>query len=119
MEEKVMEEISKPMIPIVIEVKSILDMIEACPNGMIMHKKLLHHIYYFYISLGETLVVMMVYKTEKPFKRYVGNPKGTMLEADEPNSDCFTPIIEVNCDPILELSLIGEGEDGRNLENMS
>jgi hypothetical protein len=85
-------------------------MMEACPSGIIMHKELQHHFYYYYISLGETLVVMMLYKADKPFKRYIGYSKGKILETDEPNSDCYTPIIEVNCDPILELSVMEENE---------
>lgn len=108
-------EITKPIIPIVIEVKSILDMMEACPtNGIILHKELQkEHYYYYYISVGETLVVLMLYKTDKAFKRYIGNSKGKTLENDEPNSDCFIPIVEVNTDPILELSvMVEENEDG-------
>lgn len=114
-----MEEISKPLIPIVIEVKSILDMMEACPSGIIMHKELQHHFYYYYISLGETLVVMMLYKAEKPFKRYIGYSKGKILEAEEPNSDCYTPIIEINCDPILEISVMEENENEQENKTMS
>lgn len=119
MEEKMMEE-TKTLTPIVIEVQSILDMMEACPNGIILHKELQQHqFYYYYISLGESLVVLMVYKGDKPFKRYIGNAKGKVLESDEANCDCFTPIIEVTNDPILEISVMEENEDEKENKTMS
>lgn len=112
MEEKEMEKItSKPLIPLVIEVKSLIDMMESCPNGVIFHKdKDSKHYYYFYISLGETLMILMMHKSDKGYKGYLGNLKGKVLDANEPNSDCFTPTIEVTFDPILEMSLIVEAE---------
>lgn len=112
MEKKETEEItSKPLIPLVIEIKSLIDMMEACPNGVIFHKeKDSKHYYYFYISLGETLMILMMHKSDKGYKRYLGNLKGKVLDASEPNSDCFTPTIEVNYDPILEMSLMIENE---------
>jgi hypothetical protein len=104
--------------PVVIEVKSIIDMIEASPNGVVMHKELKgKHYYYYYLFLGETLFVLMLHKSDSPYRRYVGYSKGKVLEASEPNSDCYMPIIEINFDPILELSLMVEenGEDDKKV----
>ena len=115
------EEITKPIIPIVIEVESILDMLETCSNnGVIMHKALKAiHYYYYYISIGESLVVLMLYKTDKALKRYIGNLKGKILQNNEPNSDCYFPIINVNYDPILELSIMVEDDNGKENKEMS
>jgi len=110
--EKQMEEetFQKTLLPIVIEVKSFLDLIEACPGGMIFHKSLKKHYYYYYISIGESLIIMMVLKTDVIYKRYVGLKSKKILESDEANSDCFIPIIEILVDPIVELSIIEEDE---------
>lgn len=115
-EKREIEEISKPIIPIVIEVKSILDMLETCSDhGVLMHKEVNQkHYYYYYISIGESLVVLMVYKAVKPFKRYIGNLKGKVLESNEPNSDCYFPLVDINNDPIFELSLMVEDNDEEN-----
>lgn len=73
---------------------------------MILHKSLNNkHYYYFYISVGESLVVLMLFKTSTIYKRYVGLKA---KESDEPNSDCFIPIIEIQTDPIVDLSIIEE-----------
>lgn len=105
------ETFQKTLLPIVIEVKSLLDLIEACPSGMILHKMLNNtNYYYYYISVGESLIVMMLYKTNEIYKRYVGLKSKKILENDEPNSDCFIPIIEIQADPIVELSLTEEDE---------
>jgi hypothetical protein len=113
-----MEEISRPILPIIIEVKSILDILETCSDhGVLMHREVNQiHYYYYYISIGETLVVLMVYKDTKPFKRYIGNLKGKVLESNEPNSDCYFPLIDVTSDPIFELTLMVENEDDNNKE---
>lgn len=118
MEKKVIEEISRPILPIIIEVKSILDILETCSDhGVLMHKEASQiHYYYYYISIGETLVVLMVYKNTKPFKRYIGNLKGKVLESNEPNSDCYFPLIDIVSDPLFELTLMVEKEDDSNKE---
>lgn len=53
---------------------------------------------------------MMLLKTDEIYKRYVGLKAKTTLQSDEANSDCFIPIIEIQTDPIVELSIVEEDE---------
>jgi hypothetical protein len=118
MEKKEMEETSRTLLPIIIEVKSMLDLIEINSQGAIMHRELDSvHYYYNYLSIGESLMVLMIFKTNIPFKRYIGNLKGKVLDNDEANSDSYICIVEVLHDPILELSLTDDdnGEENKKM----
>lgn len=72
----------------------------------LLHKKINgEHFYYFYDTIGETLIILLEFSTKKYYKRYLGCSKGKIIENNNPAFESPIPIIEVKEDPIFDLAL--------------
>ena len=89
--------------PVFVRFKSFEDLLESSPTHSLFHTlKGNKHVYYFYGSVGENVVLILGFITKKKFKRYVGIKNSKILESDLPNCDSPIPIVEIEEDPIIE-----------------
>lgn len=98
------------LLPVLIKVKSFVDLIKVLGTGIIyhIHLKDKKHFYYFYSVIGEPVVITLFgIITTEPHKKYVGIVKNKLIETDYPSSDTPLAIVEIEDDPIAIVSING------------
>jgi len=101
----------RTIFPILIEVETWKDLIEALTVGigLIFHipLKKKKHFYYFYATMGDSIMMLFGIVSKEQHKKYVGIVKDKVVEADYPSNDTPLAIINIKDDPIALASLDG------------
>lgn len=96
-----------------IEVPSLGDVLESGASSIFHIEKKGQHFYYYYASVGESVMLVVSCRMTSKVRRYIGFKNGKVIESDFPTSDHPFPVVEVISDPLFETGL----EDDKNGKN--